>query len=409
MQRILRTPVCVALVALTVACGHPDAEPTPDRTFPAIALTDAQRTLGSLVSARPAANADPSLAKATSSATDITYTTIAPDGSPVAATGGVYVPAGTPPAGGWPLVAFGHGTTGVRPQCAPTLDPSMFQNLPVVLAILTKLHAAVVMPDFLGLGSAGAHPYLNSTSHGNDVLGAIRAARRIGSTFSNEVLLLGISQGGRATEAAAELAPTAAPELRIAANAMAVPALSLQFGPVIAAGTLSGAQYSIMPELVRGAQATHPDLKTSDVLHGTLLAHADEFTKGCSGASPTPWIDPSGPPIGPADVRPDGSAASAAGSATFLRYLADTELPKRPNRSIPTLVINGTDDELISPEWTDSAVTRLCAAGVPVDHRERTGGHYSPGDLDTLTSWLTDRIAHRSMKSSCAGGARTTG
>lgn len=396
------------MAAVSLSCSDPSG-PTPDRSFPSVALGADQQALGSLVDARPAAHASKSLREATSSATDITYTTIGPDGAPVAATGGVYLPTGTPPAGGWPVVAFGHGTTGVRPQCAPTLDEGMFQNLPVVLAALKELRAAVVMPDYLGLGSAGRHPYLNARSHGNDLLGAVRAARRTGAPLSDRTLLLGISQGGRATEAAAELAPTAAPELRIVANAMAVPALSLQFAPLIADGTLNGAQYSILPQLVSGAQASYPDMKTSDVLHGTLLAHADEFTKGCAGTAPKPWIDPSGPSIGPADVRPDGTAESVRASERFLQYLRDNELPQRPNPSIPTLVINGTGDELISPRWTSAAVSRLCAAGVPVEHRERAGGHYAPTDLDDLTAWLFERMSNRAPRSTCPTGARPAG
>ncbi|TWS17961.1 alpha/beta fold hydrolase [Tsukamurella asaccharolytica] len=407
MQRILRASICALLATIAVACGDSSA-PTPDKTFASVALGSDQRALGSLVDARPAAHASKSLQNATSSATDITYTTIGPDGAPTAATGGVYVPTGTPPAGGWPVVAFGHGTTGVRPQCAPTLDEGMFQNLPVVLAALKELRAAVVMPDYLGLGSAGRHPYLNARSHGNDVLGAVRAARRIGEPLSDRVFLLGISQGGRATEAAAELAPTAAPELRIVANAMAVPALSLEFAPLIEGGTLNGAQYSILPQLVFGAQASYPDMKTSDVLHGTLLAHADGFTKGCAGSAPKPWIDPSGPPIGPADVRPDGTAASQEGSRRFLQYLSDNQLPQRPNRAIPTLVINGTGDELILPRWTAAAVSRLCAAGVPVEHRERAGGHYDPADLSEVTAWLYERMSNRAPRSTCQDGARPT-
>lgn len=398
MSRPLRGLLAV-LVAAVAATGC--SSPKPPQTFPSIALRPDQQTLGTLIDAQPATGVAGGLAVATARALDITYTTIGPAGNAVAATGGVYVPAGAPPTGGWPLVAFGHGTTGVQPSCAPTLDSGMYQNLPVVLALVTKLRAAVVMPNYLGLGSAGHHPYLDSTSHGYDVLGAIRAARATGTQFSDHILLLGISQGGRATEAAAELAPTAAPELRIAANAMAVPALSLRFDSLIESGRLSGPQYSIVPQMVFGAQASNPGLQMRDVVHGTLLKYADDFTKGCAGTSPTPWVNPSDPEIGPADVRPDGTAASSAGSAAFLDYLRRTELPNRPNRQINTLVINGAGDELIAPEWTESAVAKMCVAGVPVEHRVRAGNHYAPADLDDLISWLKDRIANLPTRATC--------
>ena len=42
-------------------------------------------------------------------------------GEPVLATGVVLVPSGEPPAGGWPVIAWAHGTAGVARVCAPSL------------------------------------------------------------------------------------------------------------------------------------------------------------------------------------------------------------------------------------------------------------------------------------------------
>ncbi|ADG79200.1 Secretory lipase OS=Tsukamurella paurometabola (strain ATCC 8368 / DSM / CCUG 35730 / CIP 100753/ JCM 10117 / KCTC 9821 / NBRC 16120 / NCIMB 702349 / NCTC 13040) OX=521096 GN=Tpau_2597 PE=3 SV=1 [Tsukamurella paurometabola] len=401
MKRALCGLIAATVTASAAGCGTAPTAPS----FPSITLRADQKSLGTLISASPATAIAKELAGITSSARDIAYTTIGPTGTPSAATGGVYVPAGTPPPGGWPVVAFGHGTTGVEPQCAPTLDPSMFQNLPIVVNVVRELRAAVVMPNYLGLGSAGRHPYLDSMSHGYDVLGAVRAARATDATLSNDIFLLGVSQGGRATEAAAELAPTAAPELGLRANAMVVPALSLQFPELIVRGQLNGAQYSILPQLVFGAQASDPGLRTSDVLHGTLLKNADALTQGCSGAAPKPWIDPSDPPIGAADARSDGTASNNDGTARFFDYLRRTELPQRPNPAITTLVINGADDELIPPRWTQSAVATMCRAGVPVEHRVRPGGHYAVSDLTDVTSWLGDRIARKPAPAACTAPA----
>ena len=40
--------------------------------------------------------------------------------SPIAVSGAIYLPKGTPPAGGWPIVAWAHGTTGTADVCAPS-------------------------------------------------------------------------------------------------------------------------------------------------------------------------------------------------------------------------------------------------------------------------------------------------
>ena len=44
---------------------------------------------------------------------------------PVAVTGVIAVPNGTPPAGGFPVVTWGHGTNGMADVCAPSLSPAL--------------------------------------------------------------------------------------------------------------------------------------------------------------------------------------------------------------------------------------------------------------------------------------------
>ncbi len=224
----------VAAAALLLPAAPSSADPAP--------------ALGTLVSRGPLALPD-GVAGAT--ATGIRYVSRTPAGAPIVVTGGVYVPTGAVPAGGHPLVAMGHGTSGVRRECAPTDAKDQFGNAPY-LADLLRRGFAVVLTDYQGLGGEGVHPYLDSTTHGLDVLGAVRAARALPVRFTDRTVLYGISQGGRATEAAAELAPTRTPELRFAGNAMISPALRLDFLAAVDAGTLSVPQYAITPMLPTG-------------------------------------------------------------------------------------------------------------------------------------------------------------
>ena len=52
----------------------------------------------------------------------VLYRSTAVDGRPIAVSGMVALPSGTPPAGGWPVVAWAHGTLGSADVCAPTRD-----------------------------------------------------------------------------------------------------------------------------------------------------------------------------------------------------------------------------------------------------------------------------------------------
>jgi hypothetical protein len=38
----------------------------------------------------------------------------------------VFVPDGKPPASGWPIIAWAHGTVGIAKDCAPSQHPNLF-------------------------------------------------------------------------------------------------------------------------------------------------------------------------------------------------------------------------------------------------------------------------------------------
>ena len=50
----------------------------------------------------------------------VMYRSTSAKGEPVAVSGVVSVPEGEPPAGGWPVISWGHGTTGTADRCAPS-------------------------------------------------------------------------------------------------------------------------------------------------------------------------------------------------------------------------------------------------------------------------------------------------
>ncbi|MGB7181162.1 MAG: lipase family protein [Burkholderiaceae bacterium] len=135
----------------------------------------------------------------------ITYRMPGVSGGLVEATAVVLIPAGTPPAGGWPVVGWGHGTTGVADACAPSalLDLATYDTY---LNAFVQGQFAVVAADYEGLGTPGTHPYLHLDSEGRSMLHAIKAASLQYPSLSSRYALLGHSQGGHAAIGAAELA-----------------------------------------------------------------------------------------------------------------------------------------------------------------------------------------------------------
>ena len=120
-------------------------------------------------------------------------------------TGAVFVPKGDPPAGGWPMVAFGHRATGIRSQCAPSYSPTLLGESATVIE-LVKAGYVVTVPDYQGLGlDKTYHPFLDSTTEGYNLIDSIGAVRKLVPDTSRKWIAFGIGQGGQAAWAANEL------------------------------------------------------------------------------------------------------------------------------------------------------------------------------------------------------------
>lgn len=151
-------------------------------------------------------------------------------GAKIAVSGTVLVPK-TPwiGIGKRPVIGYAAGTQGLADRCAPSrMQSEGLEYESLFIKGLIERGYAVALTDYQGLGTAGVHTYMNRLAQGRAVLDAVRAAQRLsGSGLSslNPVGLVGYSQGGGASAAAAELAASYAPELKVkGAVAGAVPA-----------------------------------------------------------------------------------------------------------------------------------------------------------------------------------------
>ena len=94
----------------------------------------------------------------------VLYRSTGIDGKPVAESGAIAMPNRRPPKGGWPVVTWAHGTTGLADQCAPTRmtrqTDTYANDLLSQLAALVKAGYSVVSEDYECLGTPGLHTYL---------------------------------------------------------------------------------------------------------------------------------------------------------------------------------------------------------------------------------------------------------
>jgi len=127
----------------------------------------------------------------------------------------VFFPKGNAPKGGWPVIAWAHGTTGIADVCAPSVMPRSPRDAQYFGYWLDHGYA-IVASDYVGLGTPGVHPYLQYRAEGISVLDGIRAAlARYPELNHDKIVTIGQSQGSEGAIAAAYLAPSYAPELHI--------------------------------------------------------------------------------------------------------------------------------------------------------------------------------------------------
>ncbi|MGB0907683.1 MAG: lipase family protein [Maricaulaceae bacterium] len=137
------------------------------------------------------------------------------DGStPIPVSGSLFLPEGTAPEGGWPLIAWTHGTVGIADICAPSWTGYVPFHQEYLKQWLDQGYA-IVASDYQGLGTAGTHPYLATQPASYNNLDIIRAVQSADFPVSDEVVLIGQSQGAAAAFATAGHAGNYAPELDI--------------------------------------------------------------------------------------------------------------------------------------------------------------------------------------------------
>jgi len=124
------------------------------------------------------------------------------------------LPKGAPPVGGWPLIAWAHGTVGVADVCAPSWTVRDPRDVDYLNAWLAQGYA-VVSTDYQGLGTPGLHPYLHARPEAYSVLDSIRAVSKNFPQLSGSVVIVGQSQGAQGAIATAAYAPSYAPEIKL--------------------------------------------------------------------------------------------------------------------------------------------------------------------------------------------------
>ncbi|TLH58372.1 alpha/beta hydrolase [Mycolicibacterium aubagnense] len=404
LRRLRRAVSAGLLVAVCLTAPACQSDSAPKKagpvTVPGIDLkpdtTGAGQVPGALVSASTFPTLDLRLKSAVSLAARIEYTsTSGITGEHTEVPGSVFVPNGTPPPGGWPIVVFGHATSGMQRECGPS-GSSTLAGLSLPITALVKAGYLVSLPDYQGLGPGTAgHPYADATTVGYNVIDAARAAHKLVPESSDRWLAVGVSQGGQAAWAANELAAHYGTGLNLVGAVSLSPATDLTgLASGAAAGSLSKEQDAILQLILAALAAENPSLNLQDYRRGAVAEHWDVLAS-ChteDAAARAAAIEK----ITPDDLRP----ASPQAEATLQGLLAKRSLPKEPT-SAPMLVMYGGQDTLLPPDWTNKALAAACRLGDVIDIMfQPTKGH---ADIDVASSydWIKDRFDGVPAPNSC--------
>jgi len=330
-------------------------------------------------------------------------------GADIAVSGYVVIPPGPAPRGGFPVIAWAHGTTGVADVCAPSLFNTLEgqgRYLMPDIGAYVRAGDLVAATDYEGLGTPGIHPYLLGESEGRGVLDAARAALHLpGAHASRTVLVYGHSQGGQAALFAGELAPTYAPDLHVIGVVAAAPATDLRL-IVSIADTPEGASVLLfeLPALYSWAR-TYRDLPLSDIFTRAGAAQAASLVEtGCQNHLVSAVTRAR---ITPADLFQPGVDTNSDVLAHGL--LND---PGRTRTSAPLLVVQGTADTTVPPALTDDFVTTMaCPIGDRIDYVHVTGATHDTvvfRAVSVIMSWMAQRLHAAPAPSTCGRAGDVT-
>lgn len=141
---------------------------------------------------------DPALSvRGAASAYRILYSTVNQHHQPAVSTAAVFVPHGDAPPGGWPVVAWAHGTVGLGDNCTPSALPRSERDDEYLTHWLDQGYA-IVATDYVGLGTPGLMSYLNSVTTAHAVIDSVVAVHQMDLPLSPEWAIIGQSQGGGA-------------------------------------------------------------------------------------------------------------------------------------------------------------------------------------------------------------------
>lgn len=282
-----------------------------------------------------------------------------------------------PPAGGWPVIAWAHGSTGIARSCAPSLRRNLMHGS--FLSMYVNLGYAVVASDYTGLGTSFRNAFQDAPSNAVDVIASIPAARTAVPQLGSRWIVMGVAEGGLTAMAVAQKQS----ELRDSAylGAVAISDLADERKMLSASSALQ------LTSLAYGTKTVFPQFQPAEVLTEKGLALYRAIEQTCSDTGSVKDI-----------AAAEGLKPGWDGNALFRRYL-DRSTPVANQAYGPLLVITSQPNAK-APE----TISRMCKLGDHVQweqYPENDPGRAIGDSVREQIAWTESRFAGRAAPTTC--------
>jgi pimeloyl-ACP methyl ester carboxylesterase len=326
----VRRRVAVLVVALLGAGGSAiTAGPAAAASAPGTVLSSAPATL-------------PSELAGLATAKRIQYVSTDVNGATIPATGLVL----TPKTGkNNKTVAWGHGSTGLADQCAPSISQAVFwPEARAAIAGLLQRGWTVAAPDYPGLGTPQPHPYFVGKSEARAVIDSVKAARDLDRSLSTQYVVDGHSQGGQAALFVGELAPSYDGPLELRGVVAIAPVNHVEIlAPAIPDFPNRG--YLVMA--LAGLSTVEPTVNPAALLAAPARLRLPVLLTGCLNEILAAYEPLEG----------DNFLAGGTLPQTVVDKMVRWENPAQSPPSAPILLVQGTADEAVPAFVTEMLAT----------------------------------------------------
>ena len=318
----------------------------------------------------------------------VLYHSTSVDSSDVAVSGTIWVPAGTPPAGGFPIVAWGPGNNGSGDPCAYSAQHDVTRiDYALLMFELMDEGYAVAYTDYEGHGTRYPYLFAVGESATHSLLDAARAVRDLlGTVASNRVVVAGHSMGAYAAAWSLQYGREYAGELDVRG------AVALEGGGDVAddiADIMAGDSPGLLVQGVVAWAAAYPDLDPADVLTPRALEVSRGIEASCDAA-------------GSFDSRQtdDVFAANPLDVASWRKQIEASRVRQAP---FPVLFVVAPGS-VRHVEEIRTVTDRLCRVSKAIQFASYPGtDHDSVVDIaqrDYL-DWIADRFAGKPATGNC--------